>query len=317
MFINPITNIYNKLSNFGKILFLISILLIVIVFFKFINSYSTLREGYTTTNLDEIERNKFVFVKDADVYDEFYSSIYDFLVFNNMKNDFEISSIINRTRPNIESKILDIGSGTGHHVAQLAKDGYNVIGIDKAPEMINRSKLNYPDYQFVLGDIIKNNMFMNESFTHILCLYFTIYYMEDKRIFFDNCMQLLKSGGFLVVHLVDREKFDPILPPGNPLYIVSPQKYAKERITKTKITFNEFTYSSDFQLQPSNDIAIFNEKFKFNDGRVRRQEQTLYMEDTEHIINIAQDSGFILHSKIDLLGCAYENQFLYIFIKPS
>jgi hypothetical protein len=141
--------------------------------------------------------------------------------------------------------------------------------------------------------------------------------MQDKRTFFNNCMQWLKYGGYLVVHLVDREQFDPILPPGNPLYIVSPQKYAKERITKTKITFNDFVYTSNFDLIPSKDIAIFNEKFKFNDGRVRKQEQTLYMEDTEQIITMAQEAGFILQGKIDLVKCAYENQYLYIFVKPS
>jgi hypothetical protein len=41
-------------------------------------------------------------------------------------------------------------------------------------------------------------------------------------------------GGTLIVHIVDREKFDPMLPAANPLYIVSPQKYAKERIQKVK-----------------------------------------------------------------------------------
>ena len=61
-------------------------------------------------------------------------------------------------------------------------------------------------------------------------------------------MNWLMPGGKLIVHLVDRDKFDPILPPGNPLYIVSPQKYAKERITKTKITFNEFLYNSNFNF---------------------------------------------------------------------
>lgn len=317
MFTNPITTIYNKLSNFGKILFIISLLLIVVVFFNFINNYPAMREGYRNTDMDLIETDKFVFIKDADVYDKFYAGIYDFLVFNNIKNDYEITAIINRTRPNVESRILDVGSGTGHHVAQLAKDGYNVIGIDKAPEMVNVAKNNYPNYNFVVGDVLVNNTFINDSFTHILCLYFTIYFMRDKRIFFNNCMQWLKYGGYLVVHLVDREKFDPILPPGNPLYIVSPQKYAKERITKTKITFNDFVYSSNFELEPSKDIAIFNEKFKFNDGKIRKQEQTLYMEDTEEIINMAQEAGFILQAKIDLVKCAYENQYLYVFIKPS
>ena len=121
-------------------------------------------------------------------------------------------------------------------------------------------------------------------------------------------------GGYLIVHLVDKYKFDPILPPGNPLYIVSPQKYAKERITKTKITFNDFVYDSNFKLE--NDNATFDEKFKFNDGKVRKQEQRLYMEDLSTIVNMAQEAGFIIQAKIDMVKCAYEHQYLYVFVKP-
>ena len=146
---------------------------------------------------------------------------------------------------------------------------------------------------------------------------FTIYYFKDKRHFFDNAMDWLMPGGWLIVHLVDRETFDPILPPGNPLFIVSPQKYAKERITKTKVHFNDFTYESNFNLDKDNDLATFDEKFKFDNGSVRKQQQKLYMEDTSTIVNMAQDCGFILQGKVDLVKCAYENQYLYIFLKPS
>jgi hypothetical protein len=130
-------------------------------------------------------------------------------------------------------------------------------------------------------------------------------------------MEWLMPGGFLIVHLVDRETFDPILPPGNPLYIVSPQKYAKDRITKTKVTFEDFIYTANFNLDESNNVAEFDEKFKFNDGKVRKQQQKLYMEDTSTIVNIAQESGFILQGKIDMVKCAYEHQYLYVFVKPS
>ena len=124
-------------------------------------------------------------------------------------------------------------------------------------------------------------------------------------------------GGCLILHVVDRAKFDPILPPGNPLYIVSPQKYAKERITKTKVTFNEFVYNSNFSLDESNDKAVFEEKFKFNDGKVRKQEQVLYMEDSDDIVSMATDAGFVIQGRIDLVKCAYEHQFLYILVKPA
>lgn len=310
--IKSLTNCYNKMSNFGKILLFIALLLVLVVFFK---SFKPMKEGMSNVNT---VTEQFLFKQGTAVYDDFYANIYDYLVFNRVKNDYEVGIIINSTMPNEKSVIADIGCGTGHQVSDLNSKNLEVIGVDISPSMIEKAKENFPDIrdQFKVGDGLDVNIFRNESLTHILCLYFTIYYMKDKMRFFYNCMDWLMPGGYLIVHLVDKYKFDPILPPGNPLYIVSPQKYAKERITSTKITFNDFVYNSNFKLE-DNDTATFNEKFKFNDGKVRKQEQVLYMEDLPTIINMAQDAGFIVHAKIDMVKCAYENQYLYIFIKPS
>ena len=307
--IKSITNIYYKMSNFGKLLILVALLLAIIVFFRNVMSLKP-KEGFH-------QNDNFLFKTGNEVYDGFYSQVYDYLVFNNLKNDYEVGTIINNTNPKETSVILDVGSGTGHHVANLASQNLNVLGIDISPAMVEKAKENYPEYNFQVGDALDSGLIKTNSLTHILCLYFTIYYFKDKRRFFDNCMDWLLPGGYLIVHLVDREKFDPILPPGNPLYIVSPQKYAKERITKTKVHFNDFVYESNFNFNKDEDKATFDEKFKFEDGKVRKQQQTLYMEDTEVILTIAQDCGFILQSKIDLLKCAYEYQYLYVFTKPG
>jgi SAM-dependent methyltransferase len=306
--IKSISNVYNKMSSVGKIMLFIALLLILMVFFKSVNVPHAIRENFE-------QQDTFTFKQGAEIYDEFYANIYDHLVYNNIKTDYEIGEIINSTSPSSQSIILDIGCGTGHHVAKLNYKNLQVIGIDVSPAMIKIAKEKYPSYNFKVGDALDSGQFDPSSFTHILCLYFTIYYFKDKRYFFDNCMEWLMPGGYLIIHLVDKEQFDPILPPGNPLYIVSPQKYAKKRITKTKVTFNDFVYQSNFDL--NGDVAIFDEKFKFNDGKTRRQEQTLYMEDTELILTIAQQCGFTLHSKIDLVKCAYEYQYLYVFVKPA
>lgn len=317
--IKSLTNCYNKLSNFGKILIFIALLLLIVIFFK---SCETIKEGMTNyeRTLDNVDTDRvnFLFKQGNAVYDDFYASVYDYLVFNRIKNDFETGTLVSSAIPSEKSIIADIGCGTGHQVADLSSKNLKVIGVDISPSMIKEAKITNPYIanKFVVGDGLNGTLFQDNSLTHILCLYFTIYYMKDKMRFFYNCMNWLMPGGYLIVHLVDKYKFDPILPPGNPLYIVSPQKYAKERITKTKITFNDFVYDSNFKLD-DNDIAIFEEKFKFNDGRVRKQEQTLYMEDLPTIVNMAQDAGFILHSKIDMVKCAYEYQYLYVFVKPN
>ena len=302
--LKSVTNFYNKLSPFGKILIFLAIMLCLVIMFK----SNILKEGF-------IDDSKFVIKSGDAIYDDFYASVYDYLVFSETKNDYEVGTIINSTNPTAQSRIADIGCGTGHHVNLLNK--FNIIGVDKSASMIKEAKEKYPNSKFMVGDALDNGLFKTDSLTHILCLYFTIYYIKDKRQFFDNAMYWLMPGGYLILHLVERETFDPILPPGNPLYIVSPQKYSKERITDTKVTFEDFVYTSKFGLDKERNQATFDEKFKYNDGRVRKQQQVLYMDDTATIVNEAQDVGFILQSKVDLVKCGYESQYLYIFEKPS
>jgi SAM-dependent methyltransferase len=299
---------YNKCSLWCKILMFISLLLLLVLVFK---GFDKKREGFE-------QRDQFLIKSGPDIYDDFYSDIYDYLVFNNLKDDYEVGYIINNTSPSSQSKILDIGCGTGHHVSYLGAKGLDVLGIDISPSMIEKAKTNFPDYKFNVGDALNNHLFESNSFTHILCMYFTIYYFKDKAQFFNNCFKWLMPGGYLIVHLVEREHFDPILPPGNPLLYISPQRYAKERITSTKVKFTDFSYSADFKLDEANDKALFVEKFK-NDtnGKVRKNEHTLYMPDVQQIVDEALACGFIVESKADLLQCQYEYQYLYVFVKPN
>jgi len=307
-FIKSLGSAYNKSSLWCKVLILMSLLLILVLVFKGVNNPK--KEGF-------IQNDQFLIKTGSDIYDNFYSDIYDYLVFNTIKNDYEIGFIINSAKPSSESKILDVGCGTGHHVASLGAKGLDVLGIDISSSMIEKAKANYPDYKFEIANALDGSIFQPDSFTHILCLYFTIYYFKDKTVFFQNCFKWLMPGGYLVVHLVDRERFDPILPPGNPLLYVSPQRYAKERITSTKVKFTDFSYSADFQLDNSNNKALFIEKFKNDsDGKVRKNEHVLYMSDIQQIVDEAQACGFIVEAKADLLQCQYEYQYLYVFVKP-
>ena len=82
-------------------------------------------------------------------------------------------------------------------------------------------------------------------------------------------------GGYLVVHIVDRDKFDPILPPSNPLLIVSPQKYTKQRITQSEVVLNNMQYKGEFALEPNTDNAVFKEKFTGNNNKVRKNTHNL------------------------------------------
>jgi len=307
--IKSLGSAYNKSSLWCKLLILMSLLLLIILVFKGFNNNKN-KEGFE-------QRDQFLVKTGSEIYDNFYADIYDYLVFNNLKDDYEVGYILNSASPSSKSKILDVGCGTGHHVSSLGSKGLDIIGIDISESMIKKAKENFPDYKFNVGDALDSNIFEPNLFTHILCMYFTIYYFKDKTQFFNNCFRWLMPGGYLIVHLVDRDNFDPILPPGNPLLYVSPQRYAKERITSTKVKFTDFSYSADFKLDDKNDKALFVEKFKNDsDGKVRKNEHEMYMPDIQQIVDQAQACGFIVESKADLLQCQYEYQYLYVLVKP-
>ena len=266
------------------------------------------------------QSKELVVKKDNDIYDTFYVNIYDDLVHCSSKNAFEIGTIDKFCKPTEKSALLDIGSGTGHHVNEFREKKIDAKGIDISPAMIKKSKTTFPKHSssYILGNALDTMRFPGNSFTHITCFYFTIYYMQDKRKFFSNCMHWLIPGGNLIIHLVDKDKFNPILEAGDPFVLVSPQKYADKRITTTEVVFNDFNYKSDFDLKDSGDKAIFREKFKDRkNGSVRKHELTLHMQDHNTILQIAKDSGFIVKGKADMMECNYDHQSLYILQKPT
>lgn len=289
----------------------ISIIFISIVYKLFIGNIKY-KEGFTFME-------KYVEKTDNDIFDDFYCNIYDDLLFSDIKNDFEMEELNSfLSNSNNNTKILDIGSGTGNHISLMKKKGLNVIGLDKSESMINICKKNYPDVNVKLGDALTSNLFNKGDFTHITCFYFTIYYIENKEIFFSNCYNWLKPGGLLILHLVNRDKFNPIVPAGDPFYVVSPQKYAKERITKTNVEFNDFNYKADFSPVNNDNIAIFKEKFKDNtSGNTRVNIHKLFMPTQKYILQIAKNTGFIELSQIDMTPCQYDDQYLYVLQRPN
>jgi len=233
--VHDLTKIVNKikrLSLLAKALLVLSLILIILLAKNHILSS---REGYE-------EKSEYILKEGPEIYDGFYANIYDDLVYNKLKNEYEIGSIINSTKPTSHSILLDIGSGTGHHL-NLFKDSFSeMVGLDISPDMVKLAQQNYPSLNYQVGNALDNMMYESNSFTHVTCLYFTIYYIKDKKQFFENVYNWLMPGGYLSLHLVDRDKFDPIVPAGDPTLFISPQKYAKERITQSVVKFDNYEY---------------------------------------------------------------------------
>ena len=165
----------NKISCLEIILFVLLISLLIVI----LNRNN--KEGFIDEKAD------FVRHTDSDVYDDFYANVYDKILHNDTKNNFEIENIFTNPSPN--NLVLDIGCGTGHHVKLLSDLKIKALGVDNSSSMIKKCKSNFPGLNFKVSNILNTMEFPENTFSHILCLYFTIYYFKDKRQFLENCYQ--------------------------------------------------------------------------------------------------------------------------------
>lgn len=277
--------------------------------------YKSKREGMSLPSAKYFQ-DKYILLQDDKVYDEFYVSIYDQLFSDPSRIVYELNETSKQTKLNENAQVLDIGSATGHHLHAMKQYTTFIEGIDKSKAMVQYARKKHADIKFTLGDATESILFEDESFTHITCFYFTLYHFRNKKEILSNIYRWLEPGGYFIVHLVNRKMFDPILAPANPLVMVSPQKYAKKRITTSVIKFNDFSYHSEFKLDDVNDEAIFEEIFKYDDnGHVRKHVQHFHAPKLKTILEIAKDVGFNIINKIDMVECEYEYQYIYIMQK--
>jgi SAM-dependent methyltransferase len=299
--------IYAKTPNkiWVRLLFVLAIVLILVILYNK-NNPPARQEGFG-------QNDRFVLKSDADIYDQFYAEKYDLLMKPQERALFEINSVIEMTQPTYNSVFLDVGSGTGHLVNNLQHKGYRIYGIDKSTDMVAKSEKNFPNNEIVVGDVMNPMAFEHNTFSHILCMGNTIYELPDKEAFFKNCYYWLVPNGYLVLHLADREKFDPIIPVAKNTMINNPQKYMKNRITNSDIDFTEFSYSADYVFPKDDWKVIVKEKFTDDMGKIRQNEHILYMSPIEQILQIAIRRGFIVHAKLNMSKYNDdENQYIYV-----
>jgi ubiquinone/menaquinone biosynthesis C-methylase UbiE len=296
------TGIFRKI--WLKLIILLSIIIIIIFLIK--KHYKPINEGFS-------QKEHFISKYNENIYDDFYVEMYDKINKPIWRTLHEINSIVQITQPDKSSIFLDIGSGTGHIVNELTELGYNTYGVDKSQAMIEYSTKKFPDIMVKNGDVMDTMLYDKSVFSHVLCLYFTIYQFKDKSLFFRNCYFWLKPGGYLILHLVDRKTYDIHVPAAKHFLFGSPQRFRESRDTDSIVEFDNFKYKLSYQFNYDKNETTVKETFTDSiNGNVRQNENILYMEDINDIIQIASRNGFIVHGKIDLKESSMDkNQFFY------
>ena len=320
--INKAATSLNKSSSITKLFVLFLILLSMCCLF---NSFNTSNFSLVES-FDNKNKKKYVKKLDADIYDEFYSKYYDPIHLNKARHEFEFDKIASLSKKTNDTKILDVGSGTGYTVKVFDDKKYNIVGLDKSDDMISYAQETYPKCEFITNDILEPSSLDLNSYSHILCLGKTIYEIKDKAAFFESCSSLLSTDGYLIINLADREKFNPYVQSKSPDTLYDPVKYGK-KVTELIVKFDKNNeYMSKYKvLNTDNDntvdsdatpYAVYNDKFSnYKSHTVRENELNLYMPITTKILNLAKSKDFKLYKKFDLKEIGYTNEYIYVFKK--
>ena len=296
----------------------IFILMFLVVMFYSVSIWTSTVEGFESGEsimLEEPEK----------YYDKLYASIYKELWHSNKKLEYERASILDRSlvdKSTSDIKVLDLCCGIGQHACWFKNMNVDYLGIDISIPMLDEARKECPNAKFQKGDISSASLFPPKSYSHTLLLGFSAYMFGNIKAISDNAYTWTQPGGYFVVHLVEPDKFDPMLDLASPFAAFSLQKYSYERQMKSEIFFHDFKYTCTFIKPKNNEDAAFSEVFSYyntktspNNIKYREQKQHLHMPSLESMIDSIKSSGFRMHEKVDLVSCGKEYQYLIFFTK--
>jgi hypothetical protein len=170
---------------------MIYLLLLLIIIYLFLVYFK--KEGFEQTSVYKTYINN--------IYDEFYTKIYDELI-HIIPYDIEMIKIM-QPYFSTNSSVLCVGSKTGH-IVQLLSKTINTTGIDRSYEMVKMSQFKYPKNKYIYGEY-SSIIFQPNTFTHILCPLLTINTVDST--FFNNANIWLVHQGYLAI-MYYNDEFD-------------------------------------------------------------------------------------------------------------
>jgi len=272
-----------------ELLLLFALSIIIIYFYKSWFKKRLGQEGFQ-------QQEKFILKENGETYDDFYGEIYDTLMLPEERVNYEMDTILKTIQPDTKhARILDIGSGTGVLVNYLKNKGYTAYGVDKSKAMVEISKERF-SIDVKCANVEEAMAYDRSLFTHIFCMNFTIYEIEDKLQLFKNCYYWLQHNSYLVLHLAEKDSFNAIIPGGKPEVLDSIEQLGEKRVTTTIIDFTDFVYKSEYIPSTNDNIKQLIHKETFTDKstqNIRQNERVLKFDSFDEIINMAVRAGFI------------------------
>ncbi|MBV9171779.1 MAG: class I SAM-dependent methyltransferase [Chloroflexi bacterium] len=136
------------------------------------------------------------------VFGEQYAAAYDALYED---KDYEaecdlLDAVFARYAPEKVHRVLDLGCGTGNHAVPLSRRGYEVVGVDRSPHMLERARARGSAARFIESDLARLEL-SGECFDAALMMFGVLSYQVENQAALGalrSARQHLDPGGLLV-----------------------------------------------------------------------------------------------------------------------
>lgn len=114
----------------------------------------------------------------------------------------DVAFALSHLRPN--SRVIDLGCGTGRVAASLAAAGHRVVGVDLSPTMLAVAASKAPSAAvWAVANIVDLGALASESFDAAVCLFSTLGMLagaDARGRALAEAFRVLRRGGVFIVH---------------------------------------------------------------------------------------------------------------------
>ncbi len=112
--------------------------------------------------------------------------------------------VLKQLSPTIETKLLDVGCGSGYFCSMANATGATVIGIDASDGMIAEARLRVPSVKFLTGDL--EELPFEETSFDVVCGFNSFQYAASTKNALAEAKRVLKPGGKLAAMIWGNKK---------------------------------------------------------------------------------------------------------------
>ena len=112
------------------------------------------------------------------------------------------------TAPN--TRIIDLGCGTGEHCRYLSSQGFWTLGLDRSMTMLDKAMEKYlpPNLNFIQGELKEVSTLVNRSFGAAICLGNTLVHLTERAELektFTSLAKILETNAIFLFQILNYE----------------------------------------------------------------------------------------------------------------